>query len=68
MKLNKKQMVIEESPLELTRRLRYEFFSRFNHDLKKVCNFLMREQEKYKERLVDVKLLRKKGIIKSPST
>ena len=68
MKLNKKQIVTEESPLELTRRLRYEFFARFDHDLKKVCNFLMKEQEKHKDRLVDVELLRKKGIIKSPST
>ena len=55
---------MEEDPLELTRRLRYEFFARFDHDLKKVCTFLMKEQEKYKDRLVDVNELRKKGLVK----
>ena len=62
----KKKMMIEEDPLELTRRLRYKFFARFDHDLKKVCNFLMKEQEKYKDRFVDAELLRKKGV-KLPS-
>ena len=60
----KKKITIEEDPLELTRRLRYEFFARFGHDLKKVCTFLMKEQEKYKDRLVDVNELRKKGLVK----
>jgi len=56
--------MIEEDPLELTRRLRYEFFARFDHDLKKVCDFLKKEQEKYKDRLIEVNLLRKEGLIK----
>lgn len=67
MKANKK-IKTEEDPLELTRRLRYEFFERFDHDLKKVCHFLIKEQEKHKDRLVGVELLRKKRAIKSPST
>lgn len=60
----KRKITMEEDPLELTRRLRYEFFAQFDHDLKKVCKFLMKEQEKYKDRFVDLELLRKKGIIK----
>lgn len=60
----KKKITIEEDPLELTRRLRYEFFAKFDHDLKKVCDFLMKEQEKHKDRLVDVNELRKKGFLK----
>ena len=64
MKANKKTFHEEADPIELTRQLRYDFFAQFDHDLEKVCKFLMEDQEKYKDQLIDVDLLRKQGIIK----
>lgn len=54
----------DENPVDFFRRVRKAILARFDNDLGKYVKFLMKEQEKYKDRLVDVNELRKKGLIK----
>lgn len=53
-----------ENPVDFFRRVRKVILARFDNDLGKYVKFLMKEQEKYKDRLVDVNELRKKGLVK----
>ncbi|OGQ36025.1 MAG: hypothetical protein A3F16_03005 [Deltaproteobacteria bacterium RIFCSPHIGHO2_12_FULL_43_9] len=61
MKSNKNKKIIEdESPVELTRRLRHEYFSKFNYDFKKIFKDLKASEEKCKDQMIDPKKLPKK--------
>ena len=53
-----------ETPSDVCRKLRDAYWSKFDYDLKKVCEDVKKGQEKHKDRLIDVEQLRKKGIIK----
>ena len=66
--MEKKQLkkINEETASDVCRKLRDGYWSKFDYDLKKVCEDVKKEQEKHKDRLVDIELLRKKGIISRP--
>ena len=49
-----------EHPIELTRRLRHAYFSKFNYDLDKVYEDIKKTQQQYAHKLVDIQSIRKK--------
>ena len=53
-----------ENPIDFFRRVRQKLLAEHDNDISKYMDFLRKEQEKYKDRLVDVNLLRKKGLLK----
>ena len=56
----KKKMKEEnEHPIELTRRLRHAYFSKFDYDLDKVYEDIKKTQEQYSHKLVDINAVRK---------
>lgn len=57
---NKKKLKEQENPLELTRRLRDQYFSKFNYDYKKIYKDLKASEEKHKDQMIDPKTLPKK--------
>lgn len=59
MKINKK-IAEQESPVEITRRLRHEYFAKFNYDYKKIYEDVKAEEKKYKNQMIDPKTLPKK--------
>ena len=68
MEAQKKQMKLtmgeHENPIDFIRRVRQKLLAEHDNDISKYMDFLRKEQEKYKDRLVDVNLLRKKGLVK----
>ena len=56
----KKKIAEQESPVELTRRLRHEYFAKFNYDYKKIYEDVKAEEKKYKNQMIDPKTLPKK--------
>ena len=68
MKAQKKEMKLtmgeHENPIDFFRRVRKKILAEYDNDISKYMDFLRKEQEKYKDRLVDVNLLRKKGLVK----
>ena len=68
MKIHKKQSKItigeHENPFDFFRRVRQKLLAEHDNNISKYMDFLREEQEKYKDRLVDVNLLRKKGLVK----
>ena len=60
MKTKRKKIIEQESPLDLTRRLRHEYFSKFNYDYQKILIDVKKDEEKYKDRMIDPKKLPKR--------
>lgn len=63
-KRTKLTMGEHENPIDFIRRVRQKLLAEHDNDISKYMDFLRKEQEKYKDRLVDVNLLRKKGLVK----
>jgi len=59
-KKNTKMKKESEHPIELARRLRHAYFSRFNYDLDKVYEDIKKTQQQYAHKLIDVRTIRKK--------
>ena len=57
---NTKMKKEKEHPIELTRRLRHAYFSRFNYDLDKVYEDIKKTQQLYAHKLIDIQSIRKK--------
>ena len=57
----KVSMKKNEDPIEFCRRLRHSFFSKFDYDYSKVTQFLKKEEQENKHRIIDVSKLRKLG-------
>ena len=60
MKAKAKKIKEEESPLDLARRLRHEYFSKFDYDYDEIFKDLKKGEEKYKHRVIDPKTLPQK--------
>jgi len=58
--IKEKKIKEEENPLDLVRRLRHAYFSKFNYDYDLIFKDLKKSEEKYKDRMIDPKTLPKK--------